>query len=760
MPRDAWNRRLVEALRAVVVREQAKSSGAWHSWQKAADAVEQVRKDIWITNDGTSIKNLPKEGTGFGKRARELCENLMQGRVVAAQSSSPSASSNSALTGASHVEHPYLKNMQFRGGGYAILCAFWEAEQSPDYPGFLTISQIKRNGQTYCDVAMKNSHFNGNDHGYGWESNKSLLAHKLIERENGGRGFATGFKGPVDRIRLTDEGRRFVPQMLKKFDEAPLQRRQKAVRYLYQNRRRPSCSLFLGLPNVCPFPTVVSSTEAEDSVALRPDISGHGAALASMPRAPPSARSKEDEQELRSWVAQAPPRAEKNFCVSSERRKHLYGVLNELGQHLQHQTVGQGRARKIIVTKRPVESGSGCPLTPSRLVPGTSGENSGSSFGADPFLGEAASPLRPGAILRPGSEGRVLGGEKLSPQVARAAAVAAALQRHANSGSPSLAKWARRTVDASTAVQASSPRLSGSASLPSRPPSEPSVLIAACDEPCTSDSDGDPVNSEQDPLLQQALEESKALMRSQADDVNEEEEMNRAIKLSLAGQHINGNLHDSTPVPGTHTDRNHIDHIASAVSDANEHRCPMTSERLLELSSRQPQPSGSQTNNVACFRKSLGSACTMDLDSSDEELPKNSEAQPQQQQLQPVHKQEKRDPPIVLVIDVHERSSDKTPRNIFEAAQQQLAGAVEVDFAKLQVGDYVWVSGPERRLLGACIERKTVSDLVGRSARGRAFGASASSELSICNIKAMDLAEFEAGILNNMLNEPCLEATI
>ncbi|CAE8625305.1 unnamed protein product [Polarella glacialis] len=207
-------------------------------------------------------------------------------------------------------------------------------------------------------------------------------------------------------------------------------------------------------------------------------------------------------------------------------------------------------------------------------------------------------------------------------------------------------------------------------------------------------------------------------MRSQADDVNEEEEMNRAIKLSLAGQHINGNLHDSTPVPGTHTDRNHIDHIASAVSDANEHRCPMTSERLLELSSRQPQPSGSQTNNVACFRKSLGSACTMDLDSSDEELPKNSEAQPQQQQLQPVHKQEKRDPPIVLVIDVRERSSDKTPRNIFEAAQQQLAGAVEVDFAKLQVGDYVWVSGPERRLLGACIERKTVSDLVGRSARG------------------------------------------
>ncbi len=46
---------------------------------------------------------------------------------------------------------------------------------------------------------MKSDHFRSNDHGHGWESNKSLLEHSLIDRENGGRGYANGFKGPVDQ---------------------------------------------------------------------------------------------------------------------------------------------------------------------------------------------------------------------------------------------------------------------------------------------------------------------------------------------------------------------------------------------------------------------------------------------------------------------------------------------------------------------------------------------------------------------------------
>ena len=64
---------------------------------------------------------------------------------------------------------------------------------------------------------MKGDHFDGRDHNYGWESNKSLLSHNLIDRDKHGRGPATGFRGPVDHIRLTSEGRAFIPKMLDKF---------------------------------------------------------------------------------------------------------------------------------------------------------------------------------------------------------------------------------------------------------------------------------------------------------------------------------------------------------------------------------------------------------------------------------------------------------------------------------------------------------------------------------------------------------------
>ena len=79
---------------------------------------------------------------------------------------------------AADVEHPYLRNMQYRGGGYALFRALWDAEQTPGYCGFMTIEDIQRTGQRYCDVRMKNNHWEGNDHGYGWESHKSLLMYQ------------------------------------------------------------------------------------------------------------------------------------------------------------------------------------------------------------------------------------------------------------------------------------------------------------------------------------------------------------------------------------------------------------------------------------------------------------------------------------------------------------------------------------------------------------------------------------------------------
>jgi hypothetical protein len=81
-----------------------------------------------------------------------------------------------------------------------------------------------------------------------------------------------------------------------------------------------------------------------------------------------------------------------------------------------------------------------------------------------------------------------------------------------------------------------------------------------------------------------------------------------------------------------------------------------------------------------------------------------------------VRERTERQDPIQLIVDLHERCSNRTPRDIYEAIKQRLEGLAHVEFQKLKLGDYLWLR--QNRVLGACIERKTVNDLVGRSAKG------------------------------------------
>jgi hypothetical protein len=78
---------------------------------------------------------------------------------------------------------PYLQKMEYRDGGYAILRALWDLERQPGWQGYATIEEICAVGQKYCNVSLKNDHWSGNDHGYGWESNKSLCKYDLIKVE-------------------------------------------------------------------------------------------------------------------------------------------------------------------------------------------------------------------------------------------------------------------------------------------------------------------------------------------------------------------------------------------------------------------------------------------------------------------------------------------------------------------------------------------------------------------------------------------------
>ena len=68
---------------------------------------------------------------------------------------------------------------------------------------------------------MKANQWTGNNHGHGWESNKSLIQYGLITRDNNGRGPSSGWRGPVDSVRLTGEGRKFIHEMQRKFAVGP-----------------------------------------------------------------------------------------------------------------------------------------------------------------------------------------------------------------------------------------------------------------------------------------------------------------------------------------------------------------------------------------------------------------------------------------------------------------------------------------------------------------------------------------------------------
>jgi hypothetical protein len=325
--REAWNARLVEALRRQQEHAQATLKSTWHRWKVDADTLEAVKKDIWITAEKTSVKDLPREGAQFSKRARELCENIMKGHTSEIpkgyQESAPTPSTGSGTL--ARAEHPYLQKMEFRGGGYAILMACHEAEQDPGYLGSMTIQQICKCGQKHCNVEMKANHWAGNDHGHGWESNKSLKRYNLITRDNHGRGPASGWRGPVDAVRLTEEGRDFIWEMLKKF----------------------------GVDSDANLAASSSSRSLDDDGAPAVPLPLPGLPGRSRPI---SAVSIADETELQEWAQAAAIGENKIFNVSHARRLHLHKVADQLSAsatnwQLSHSSLGVGRDRQLVITK-------------------------------------------------------------------------------------------------------------------------------------------------------------------------------------------------------------------------------------------------------------------------------------------------------------------------------------------------------------------------------------------------------------------------
>ena len=82
---------------------QAQNQATWFSWKAAADAVQAVHKNITITVNLKSIRNLPREGAGFGKHARETCKAIMRGQEPEMPRGFDPAAQSSSCRRARHV---------------------------------------------------------------------------------------------------------------------------------------------------------------------------------------------------------------------------------------------------------------------------------------------------------------------------------------------------------------------------------------------------------------------------------------------------------------------------------------------------------------------------------------------------------------------------------------------------------------------------------------------------------------------------------
>eukprot|EP00929_Paragymnodinium_shiwhaense_P051861 TRINITY_DN26030_c0_g1_i3.p1 TRINITY_DN26030_c0_g1~~TRINITY_DN26030_c0_g1_i3.p1 ORF type:complete len:898 (-),score=152.53 TRINITY_DN26030_c0_g1_i3:25-2688(-) len=473
-----------------------------------------------------------------------------------------------------------------------------------------TLKEICAAAQQYSNSPMEANHFAGRDHGHGWESNKSLLAHGLIERTSH-RSFATGFKGPRDTIRLTSAGREFVPRMLAKFDE--------------QDDGMPLPALRLR-----------HSTAAQR---------------------PPSKLSKQDEEELRLWAASAQPGEQKEFEIGKERRKYLHNLLqtlNSTGEYgpLQGDSIGAGRYRKLVISKG------------SRPLWQIAASAASASPTGHP-LGAAATHLV--------AAGHRLGGTKTHLAVAadRRAAAAAAAERRMSIGVEPASKKARLSSSPAARPQFRSKSQAG------------------------EDSASETTESSDAELVPLEMTQASAVVEAAPASYDEEMQLEEAIRLSLKDVAVS-----TATSSGSIVLCEEALPMGSSTGPANS--------KTLEEATPQPLEALQMVHSTTFGLRTLVAkrlASPIDLDVSDESQPQ----EPHQQADAGEHHAA-----WTLHVDLRERNKDKSPRDIFEAAQKELAGIAEVTFQALKIADYVWTKGAAVRGL---MERKTVGDLVGRSHR-------------------------------------------
>ena len=222
MPRPqnakVWNEDLVNAMEVRENAAMAKGQARATTWQKGACDLRRVSKDIYQFNNGR-IVNLP---TGLSVTVRNECEHIIEGRrPVVPDGAGNFDPRQPGYQPATPQQHPYLRSMKYRGGGYALLLAF---HHHPPRHGrsFKYKDELIRDAQPYSDDDMQPNFWAGRTTTAGWKSIDSLVRHRLVHRQDmrNDRRAAGWQGGPKDEFTLSEAGRGFIQSMLQRWPDA------------------------------------------------------------------------------------------------------------------------------------------------------------------------------------------------------------------------------------------------------------------------------------------------------------------------------------------------------------------------------------------------------------------------------------------------------------------------------------------------------------------------------------------------------------
>mmetsp|Transcript_8920 Transcript_8920/g.21163 ORF Transcript_8920/g.21163 Transcript_8920/m.21163 type:complete len:247 (+) Transcript_8920:108-848(+) len=127
----------------------------------------------------------------------------------------------------------FLDNIEYRGGGYAILRALWDAHEKG--LALLSANEICARAKQWCSHHMASGLFAGCHRGLGWDAHGSLLKHGILKKQ---KLKARKQRDRIDVFCLTSEGSELVVKLIEMSadEEGPATQTPRRTRSLVRNQ--------------------------------------------------------------------------------------------------------------------------------------------------------------------------------------------------------------------------------------------------------------------------------------------------------------------------------------------------------------------------------------------------------------------------------------------------------------------------------------------------------------------------------------------